>query len=299
MAKNRKRGGYGFTINLTGPGTAFTVGIIALAIGFGVLLSRGVTPKESYSDPGITGDIEIVEETPDPAQKGLQLKTIKFKECSNTVTIDLLLDTSGSMGDPTPSGISKIQRLREAVLSLVEKAQDESIIGIQSFSSELIANEVPVSYYKDVKSIVPLKLAGLGHSGSTPTYEALAFSYNILKDAIPKFPPERKFNFIFVSDGAPCPGIGCPGQPGSNEDPRLYNPNPVDQIKGLGVTVYSLGIFSPQDRINAFVLEDLLKSIASTPSNYYAANTGDDIKLLLAQISNKICNAQATPSPTQ
>jgi hypothetical protein len=45
----------------------------------GLLFTRGVTPKSTLTDPGETGDIEVVEETPIPGQKGLQLKTIKFK----------------------------------------------------------------------------------------------------------------------------------------------------------------------------------------------------------------------------
>lgn len=300
----RRRGGYGFSFNLTGPGTAFTLGMIAIAIGFGILLSKGAAPSTILSDPGQTGDIERVIETPDPAQKGLQLKTLKFQECASTITIDLLLDRSGSMSRFTPSGVAKISRLVDAVGSLLEKAQDSSIIGIQSFSyldsGPSITDDVPISYYSQVKNIIPARLAALSPDGATPTHDALAFSYEKLKEAIPKFPPDRKFNFIFISDGAPCPGIANPcNATGPNQDPRLYTPNPADQIKNLGVKVYTLGIYSVDEQSQKPFLEDLLKSIASSPDNYYAADSGDDVKRLLQQITNKICNAQVTPTSTQ
>src|SRR4029079_7908559 len=134
------------------PGTMFTVAFIVLAIGMGVLLSRGVTPRSVLSDPGETGELEIVQEPPGQNENRLQLKTIKFRECASTVTIDLLLDRSGSMGLLTPSGVKKIDRLKEAVLALTQNSKDQSIIGFQSFDSSSITDDVPISYYKDVKS---------------------------------------------------------------------------------------------------------------------------------------------------
>jgi len=302
--QKRKRGGYS-PINLTSPGSMFTLAFIALAVGLGLLLTRGLTPSSTLTDPGQQQEYEMVLETPMPGQKGLQLKTLKFKECASTVTIDLLLDRSSSMDVRTPSGVTKLTRLKEAVSEFIANAKDTSIIGFQSFSSSLgfaplITNDVPVSYYKDVKTILPRKIASLNAFGNTPTHDALAFSYSVLREAIPKFPTDRKFNFIFISDGAPCPGIDCSESISSttpDQDPRLYSPNPADEIKKLGVTVYTLGIYASGQK-NLPFLEDLLKSIATSPNHYYAASSGDQVKDLLKQISNKICSqANASPIP--
>lgn len=292
---NKRRGGWGFSPSLTGPGSVFTIAFVALAIGMGVLLSRGVTPSSTLTEPESKDtEVELILETPAPGQKGLQLKTLKFRECGSTVTTHFLIDRSGSMREITPSGISKMDRLKAAVTELLAKAKDTSIVGIQSFDSNSITTDVPISFYRDVKPIIPGRIASWQPGGSTPTYEALKAALSELKTALPRF-PDRKFNFIFVSDGAPCPGIGCPGTPGANQDPRLYTPNPADEIKALGVTVWSLGIFSSADSDPA--LAGLLKSIATSPTHYYAAATADDTSRLLSQISNKICSDALTPTP--
>lgn len=298
----RRRGGYGFGVNLTGPGTVITLGFIALAIGMGVLLSRGITPKHILTDPGETdAELEVEEDTTLGGQKGLQLKTIKFKECASTVTVDFMLDKSSSMGRYTPSGVTKLARLKDAVNSFLEKANDTSVVGIQSFYSTpnglvpVITNDVPISYYKDVKGLIPSVLASYSAIGATPTHGALTYAYNVLKDGLPKF-PDREFNFIFISDGAPCPGIDCPTAGGADQDPRLFTPNPADEIKKLGVTVYTLGIYEAGQR-NLPFLEELLKSIATSPDHYYAATTADDTKRLLSQISTRICNSSVSPTP--
>lgn len=286
----RRRGGFGFGgPSLTGPGNVFTLAFIVIAIGMGVLLSRGVTPSNILSDPGQTdAELEVEEDTSENGQRGLQLKTLKFKECGSTVTVDLLLDRSGSMGNPTPSRVTKIARLKEAVLELIAGAQDESIIGIQSFAFSPPTNDVPISYFRDVKSTIAQKVQLLPAIGNTWTHDALALSYQELQRAIPVFPPDRKFNFIFISDGEPNP---------QSQDPRLFNPNPADQIKALGVTVYSLGIFDA-GQAGQPQLSDLLKSIATSPDHYYAANTADDTKRLLSQITTRICNSSVSPTPT-
>lgn len=222
-------------------------------------------------------------------KKSLQLEILKFKDqdCSQNVTADLLLDRSSSMGKLTPSGEIKIERLKEAVTNLVNKLSDTSIIGIQSFSSVSITPDVPISYYKDVKSIIPQILNDMQPDGSTPTHDALAFSYTKLQEALSNF-PGRHFNFIFISDGAPCPGIGCLGSTGINQDPRLFNPNPADQIKALGVNVYTLAIYE-SGQADKPALADLMKSIASSPQNYYEAKSADETTALLNTISERIC----------
>jgi len=268
--------------------------ILGIAIILGVLLVGGITPFNFQNTPSSQGEFIAEPVVPAGGDKSLQLKTIKFKQCSGTVTIDLLLDRTGSMRSLTPSGKTKISRLKEAVIQLTDKLSDSSIVGIQSFSSlpdlrgdkskdkDNFNNDVPISYYKDVKSIIPAKINALMANGNTPTHNALAYSYGFLQQAVPLY-KDRQFNFIFVSDGEPVP---------PEQDPRLFTPNPASQIKALGVNEFSLAVYDSIQTRNP-KLAELLKSIASKPGNYYEANNADQVSNLLQQILTKICDEPA------
>lgn len=283
--------------------------LLVIVIVGGFFLAGGFFPSNFLDSTQTPIDGVLDENQTSTSKESLQLGTLKFKKCSSIITMDLLLDVSGSMDDPTTSGVKKIKRLQQAVLSLINDLSDESIIGVQTFRgtgpvtappvSQLI-DVVPISFYKEVKSILPGSINGLTANGSTPTYDALAFSRDQLAEAQTKF-PDRKFNFILISDGAPCPGT-CPSIPGENQDPRLYTPNPADEIKALGVDIYTVGIYTG----NPFgigggqneKLRQLLIDTASKPENYFESTSGDDVSSLLSQISNKICEGDvASPTP--
>ncbi|MCL5439006.1 MAG: VWA domain-containing protein [Patescibacteria group bacterium] len=268
-------------INQSGRGGLMLILLLVILFISTVFFADGIFPKVSKDSLNPkSGESVAIDEQSSTSTDALQLKTLKFKDCLNTITVDLLLDRTGSMGDLTPSGQTKINRLKEAVLSLISKFNDNSIIGVQSFNSLSITNDVPISYYKDVKGMIPDKINSLSADGQTPTHDALVFSYGRLQEAVanPSF-NGRKFNFILISDGEPVP---------SSQDPRLFNPNPADQIKNLGVNIYTLGIYDPNQVKNP-ELANLLKSIASKPENYYEANNADEVSGLLDTITAKIC----------
>jgi hypothetical protein len=252
--------------------------ILGLIIILGFFLVGGLTPFNFHNTPAKEGEFIAEPVVLDNGDSSLQLKTIKFKQCSGTITVDFLLDRTGSMSQPTPTKQTKISRLKEAVLQLTGKLADTSIIGIQSFDSGSITNDVPIDYYKNNKNAIPAKVNAMQPGLNTPTHDAIAYSYNILNAALPLY-KDRKFNFIFVSDGEPNP---------PTQDPRLFTPNPATQIKNLGINVFSLAIYDSSQAKNT-KLSDLLKSIASKPENYYEANNADQVAGLLAKIFEKIC----------
>jgi len=272
----------------------FRIDFIVLSIVtlMAIMFVGGVVPKMEPT-PSETGQeyIPVPGSGTGGGKSSLQLNPIQFKKCSGTVTIDFLLDRSGSMGNLTPSGKSKISRLKEAVLELTNKLSDTSIVGIQSFSSTKtgtnsytnnLTNDVPVSFYKDIKTLIPVKVNSMQANGSTPTHDALAYSYGVLQTALPLF-KDRKFSFVFVSDGAPVP---------ENQDPRLFTPNPANEIKALGVNVFSLAIYD-SNQSKAPKLAELLKNVASKPGNYYEAQNADQVSSLLQQILTKLCDEPA------
>lgn len=286
-----------------GLATFIILGVVflgALMITGGLLPSKRKPPPTNYQ----TAELDIPPGS--SSQFNLQLNTLKFKNvtppalpttvplvtatptptvpCKKTITLDLLLDISSSMNDLTPSGSTKISRLKEAVLAIAQDLSDNSIIGIQAFNSMIINQPaqmdiIPISYYTSVEGLTPTKVNSLIAKGQTPTYKALVFSYNKLVEALPNF-PGRQFNFILISDGKPVP---------ASQDPRLFTPNPATQIKNLGINVYTLGVYTAGQAKDP-LLSDLLKSIASSPSNYYEAQSADQIQALLSAIKTDICN---------
>lgn len=257
--------------------------VLLIVVILGAFFLAGGIPRFENSPTDNTPAGEVVIETPGASQDSLQLQTLKFKQCSGTLTMDLLLDRSGSMGLTTPSGVTKLTALKNAVIEITKNLTDEAIIGIQSFDSNSITDDVPINYYKNVKSTILPALNALSPGDRTPTHDALAFSYSKLSEAVPKY-NGRKFAFIFITDGLPVP---------VSQDPRLFTPNPADQIKQLGVDTYALGVHSPNDQLT-IDFSALLKSISSKPWNYYEAPSGDDIGNILKEISSKICSSQAS-----
>jgi len=249
---------------------------ILLAVGAAVLLTRGVLPKSTLSDPGETGDIEVIVEEPSAeGDKGLQLRTIKFKECSQTSATVMMLDRSGSMGNPP----TKMASLKEAALSYTSNLSDESIIGIHSFDTIARVEEVKVSRYGDVKAEVAAKISALTPRDATPTRDALFFSKTILEKAVTDY-PDKQFSYIFVSDGRPVDGSG---KDPNSQYPNITSPNPADEIKALGVTVYTIAI-------GADAFPDVMRTIATGPETMFSTPTGAELKDIYKKIATRQCN---------
>jgi len=173
---------------------------------------------------------------------------------------------------------------------LSTRFEASTIIGVQSFSggkcnrfskcSIGISEDIPINYYQEVSGIFSAKIKALTAGGSTPTSNALSFSFEKLKEAQEKF-PEKKFKFILISDGQPAP---------SSQDPYKNDPNPVDQIKNLGIEIYTIAIYdSEQAKSQNSPLKRLMQKIASKPENFYEADTADQLKNLVDDIFRKAC----------
>ncbi len=295
---NNKKSGFGFSpVSLTGPGTAFTLGFIGLAIGFGILLSRGVTPKSTLTDPGQDQSYEMVIETPAPnAQKGLQLKTIKFKECADKAAVGLLVDRSGSMG-------TKMNDLKSALTTFTGSLGAKSVIGMTSFSSNddgatRVTEDVPFSRYLDVKAQVSQAIQNLRGLGSTNTRAAFTFMKDKIVAAQKKF-PDNTFALIFLSDGVPQtnPRDCTSGREynthcyANSEDPT-QGTDLSQEIKDEKIRIFSIALYNanyPEDMYFLPDMKNLLQKIASTDSYYETPNTSE-LKQIYKDIAQKICN---------
>ncbi len=244
--------------------------LIGIVIVGSIMLTGGIFPQSEIIWPGDKTVAIPKKDQSSGSEKSLQLRTLEFDSCKEGGALTMQLDTTGSMGG------AKILSLKTAVSKFLENMTDDSIIGIQSFNSMQPQNVVvPVSYYKDVKEKLTLKIFMLPAIGNTPTTTALRFSQEVLKDAQTKF-PGKKFSFIFVSDGIPEP---------PSQDPRNPQnaPNPATEIKNMGVTIYTIAIGYGGD------FTGLMKDIASSPDKAYVAPNPKELDSIYQQISQRLC----------
>ena len=303
MANKSRKGGFGFsTSSLTGPGTAFTLGFIALAIGMGLLLSRGVTPRSTLSDPGETGDVELIIETPAPNQQGLQLKTLKFRECGSKAAVGLLVDRSGSMRG------KKIIDLRDALTSFTGGMSNQSVVGLSSFSSNdgsvAFREDVAFSRYVDVKAQLTTAIARLEAAGATNT--RTAFENIKVKILAAKNDPQfadQQFALIFLSDGIPeavpadcASGRIYPKPTGrrcfANSQDPTQNGDIPKEIKDAGIKIFSIAIYdadSLEDNYFLPFMREMMKKIASDDTSYYETPDTGKLKEIYKSIAQRIC----------
>ncbi len=294
-------------------GILFVIAIMATITSFAYLLMGGVAPdypEATKNAPKNIGKQEIIfEQNTDPGKKNLQLQTFKVKTtCEDKIAVDFLIDVSGSMGN----GNKQVNE-KNAINSFVSRMTDNSVIGIQVFSDPNNVREiVPISLYKDVKTQVRNTINSLSASGATSTRSALDLAKQKLSQAISenRF-PDYKYNLIFLSDGVPeaaglipnsqnCLVTSPYTDPLTNQttircfariqDPRTPT-NIPDEIKTLGVDIYSIAITDPQDQPMKSELLRLLSDVSSDPNStyFYESVDGTDLTAILDNVLKSIC----------
>lgn len=254
--------------------SSFVIAMLLVATAFGFVFIGGFDlPKHEY--PTNPSEVIPIDEIDDTSNKSLQLKTIKFKDCTSTVAIDLVLDRSGSMISPT----QKFTKLKEGALTFVSKLSDESLIGMQSFASNATL-DVPIGKVANNKSIIVSKINQMQAGGVTHTRDAMLIAKQELERVMHNF-PDHKFYVILLSDGVPnAPPYFDPSQ----------MPNDVaTQIKNMGVGIFTIIYIGENDTSNQTRLKQMMESVASTPQDSYLAPTIDQLEKILDQIAVKIC----------
>ncbi|HRN96162.1 MAG TPA: vWA domain-containing protein [Candidatus Levybacteria bacterium] len=248
--------------------------LLAVVILGSIAFVSGIFPKNQITpqDPNSPKYKPVVED--ETQQKDtLQLKTIKFEACSQTVAVEMVLDRSSSMGSPA----TKIENLKTASLFFVNKLTDDAPFGLITFSNT-IREEYSIQPYKDIRSNVATTINRLSPDGTTYTRDALIRAKQALEIGIPKF-PGRQFVLILVSDGLPVPA--------NTQDPRTPT-NIGDEIKNMGVKIFTIGITQGLGG-NSGNMRSLMSNIAS-PNSFFEAPDTSQLENIYNQIGFQICN---------
>lgn len=248
---------------------------------------------------------------PDPqtgADNNLQLKTFNVSHCGRNSAMIFLVDTSGSM-----KFAGKMDNTKTALRYFVDNLGGKSVIGMYTFSKD-VKEEVPINYLKDVQREVDETIDDFKPDGWTRTRDGMAlvreklgeaiqeqaypgykYSLIILTDGVPEVPPSQPRNcYVTAYDPNTAPALRCFAQ---EQDPRVPT-NLAQEIKAMGVGIYSVNIYSPNypsDVVMFPYLETLLKEVADQPTDthYFSSVNGGNLTKILESVVSSICADQS------
>ncbi len=177
----------------------FRPGNPAVAPGPPVDTRNGVDPAQPETTLGV------------PAPPVLVRLIEKWGEQRKAARVLIVLDVSGSMGDPAGDGVTKLELAKTAAISAIGQFKGEDEVGLRIFSTDIGPKEhpdyvdlVPIGRIDANREVIRSKIADLIPTAGTPLYTVARDSYRELKAGLD---PNRINAVLLLTDGR-------------NEDPR-------------------------------------------------------------------------------
>jgi Ca-activated chloride channel homolog len=194
----------------------------------------------------------------------VEQKLSVFKREDVPVSLGLVIDNSGSMRDKRP-------RVNEAALTLVQTSNPQDEVFVVNFNDDFY-----LDLDKDFTNSIPeLKeaLERIDARGSTALYDAIIGSLDHLK----KGTKDKKV-LLVVTDG-------------EDNISRNSLEKTIHDIQKTNVVIYTIGLFSDEDRKNRKRATRALKEIsaASGGMSYFPENV-DDVHSICLQVAHDIRN---------
>lgn len=136
----------------------------------------------------------------------------RWAEQRKPAKVMLLVDVSGSMGDPAgDTGETKLDLAKRAAIDALDQFKDEDDVALRIFSTDLAGSEptdyvdlVPFGPISEQREEIASRIRSLVPTQGTPLYTAARDAYRLMQD---EYDPERINAVVLLSDGR-------------NEDPR-------------------------------------------------------------------------------
>lgn len=179
----------------------FRPGNTEVAIGDPITNANGVDPDQP----------ETLLEVPEPPVMVEALD--RWDEQRKSARVLLVMDVSGSMGDPASSEgrETKLDLAKKAAIEALGQFKDTDQVGLRIFSTDLDPNKptdyldlVPIGEIRDQREKIASSIRGLTPIAGTPLYTVAQDSYETMQS---DFAPERINAVVLLTDGR-------------NEDPR-------------------------------------------------------------------------------
>lgn len=295
-------------------GSITLIVLLSIIIVGSIILVGGAYPIISYQTLNMDNQKTFEEEeniTPTGKPNNKQLQITELKNCSDSLAVEFLLDTSGSMEDG-----GKIQKLKDALNFFVGQLKKNAVIGIRTFN-DTTSLQLPFDFYKNNQANVSTIITSLVPGGGTSTRDAFVATQKDLVDILPKKDFKNyTFNVIFFSDGIPetadanTKNAGkCTPEPRNESGHRCFDTlqdptnnaipggNISEQIKNLKnkdgrkIRIFSVLLF---DRDNDLYFkseeETIMEHVASSPQDFYKTTQSEDLQKIFKQIITQVCN---------
>ena len=249
-------------------GAGFRPGNPAVAAGPPIAPSNGVDPAQPQTTLGV------------PAPPVLVRLIEKWGEQRKAARVLIVLDVSGSMGDPAGEGVTKLELAKKAAITAIGQFKAEDEVGLRIFSTDIGPKDhadyvdlVPVGRIDANREVIRSQIANLIPTAGTPLYTVARESYRQLKADLD---PTRINAVLLLTDGR-------------NEDPR--NDDLDATLKALregneGATVSPVRLFTVAygDGADIGVLRRMAE--ATNAAAYDASDPATINKIFTAVVSN-------------
>jgi Ca-activated chloride channel homolog len=166
-----------------------------VAVGDPITPANGVDPDQPQS----------LLEVPEPA---VMLELLdRWDEQRKPARVLLLIDVSGSMGDPAGEDTvpTKLDLARQAATNALDLFAERDVVGLRVFSTDLGPNRadeyvdlVQPGPIREVSGQLRSQIEGLTPTNGTPLYAAVQAAY---EDALAAYDPDRINAVVLLSDG--------------------------------------------------------------------------------------------------
>ena len=177
----------------------FRPGNPSVAIGDPIVTANGVDPDEP------TRTLEV------PAPEVMVEALDRWSEQRKPAKVMLLVDVSGSMGDPASDSETKLDLAKRAAIESLDQFKGEDEVALRIFSTDLASSEptdyvdlVPFGPIAAQREELASRIRSLVPTQGTPLYTAVRDSYRLMQE---EYAADRINAVVLLSDG-------------QNEDPR-------------------------------------------------------------------------------
>ncbi len=221
-------------------------------------------------------------------------KTVR--SCEVPSDIMLVLDRSGSMAADGGTPPEPLESAKQAAKSFIRMVRSSDLVGFLSYATTPSSPIEQLLTPNLTLVEAAIQATVMGEDGVQYTNMGEAFSSALRELTSERHREEARKVLVFLTDG----DVTRPVNPATGEPDREYAANfartAADTAKAENVTIYTIGFgdFFSGDQESVDRDVDLIRDLASDPSQYFAAPTIAELEAVYQEIANDLCEEGPT-----